>query len=84
MLKEFVGENKVVKAIVDAVGTELINQSAVHASVDAIGLNPCSKLSVCLNEQRYVFIVDVCGSRSTAKEYNEPTFTTRREAYLEQ
>ena len=46
MLKEFVGENMVVKEIVDAVGAELINQSGVRVLRYAIGLSPCSKLGV--------------------------------------
>lgn len=46
MLKEFVGENKVVKEIVDAVGAELINQSGARILSYAVGLNPCSKLGV--------------------------------------
>ena len=46
VLKEFVGENKVVKEIVDAVGAELINQSGARVLSYAVGLNPCSKLGV--------------------------------------
>ena len=46
MLKEFVGENKVVKEIVDAVGAELINQSGARILSNIVGLNPCSKVGV--------------------------------------